>query len=80
MASCPEVRERVKVGVLMTEGCSVKAATIGRLKEQLGLGDISNTQFVVALGSLHYNYRFLTFRKHGDVNGSERTYSVSLSR
>lgn len=80
MASCPEVRERIKVGVVRSAGCSVTAPSIGRLRDQLGLSDVSNTQFMRALGSLQYNYGFLKFKKHGDVNGDERTYSVSLSR
>lgn len=52
--SRPEVREQLLKGLGETPTGSARGATIGDLKHQLGLSNVSNTQFDAALGSLCY--------------------------
>ena len=54
MASNPELRMRIAQKV--RELGTVKADTLGELKDMLDMADVSNTQFGRALRSLHYKY------------------------
>lgn len=66
--SCPIVRERIKAGLLLRTGPAC-GETLTDLKREIGLKDVSVTQFDKALGSLAYKSYEVVWRRNVRVAG-----------
>lgn len=79
MASDLKLSNPLKVKIVETiqDRRTIKAKTITELKEQFGLGDVSDTQFRRALSSLHFSDGLVHVARLHDRLSTPRSYTVS---
>lgn len=80
VASCPIVRERIKVALLLSRESAVHGDSLEEIKEKIGLADVTNSQFKMALGSLCYKYRWLNWSRVWPFDRSVESKEHVISR